>query len=104
MEKETDVTGPALRELRIKQGKTQKEFWGEVLVTPSTGAYYESNRSPLTPLTRRICYLHFVLGVGIMTTTPEIAAKVQEQTNRITRIASELRDVADALEQNDTNN
>lgn len=104
MEKETDVTGPALRELRIKQGKTQKEFWGEVLVAPSTGAYYESNRSPLTPLTRRICYLHFVLGIGIMTTTPEIAEKVKEQANRINRLASELRNAAKLIEQSGTKN
>lgn len=72
--KEEDVTGPALRELRIQQGKSQEKFWGEVRVKTSTGAYYETSRSPMPDLLRRVCYLHFVCGLNINMKNPAMAA------------------------------
>lgn len=72
--KEVDVTGPALRELRLQQDKSQGQFWGEVGVKTSTGAYYETSRSPMPDHLRRICYLHFVCGLNINMKNPKKAA------------------------------
>ncbi len=104
MNKENDVTGPALRELRIQQDKSQEKFWGEVLVKGSTGAYYESERSPMPDLVRRVCYLHFVCGLNINMQNPEKAALLLTQADRIKGITSELKEVAKMLEKSSLNN
>lgn len=67
MEREEDVTGPALRKLRHQQGKSLEEFWGEVLVKRNTGYYYEQERSQLPASLRRLCFMHFVMGTNLNT-------------------------------------
>lgn len=96
--KEEDVTGPAMRELRIQQGKSQEKFWGEVLVKPSTGAYYEASRSPMPALVRRVCYLHFICGLNINMQDPERAAHLLAQiSDRISDVVSDLKEAAKLL-------
>lgn len=90
MEKEEDVTGPALCQLRARQGKSLKDFWGEVLVKPSTGAYYEIERSPLPDPVRRLCYLHFVCGLNINMADPKRAAELLDQAARCLQGATEI--------------
>ena len=79
MRKLEDVTGESLRELREKQGKTQTEFWGQIFVKKSAGAYYEAGRSPMPDLVKQACYLHFVCGINLRMKNPKKAAKLLEQ-------------------------
>jgi hypothetical protein len=65
MEKESDVTGPAMWALRMKQGKNLVDFWGEVAVKKSAGSLYERELRPLPETVRRLCYLHFVCGITV---------------------------------------
>ena len=56
-------TGEGLREMRMANGLSLKEFWGSVGYTISRGSSYETSKTKIPEHVRRLVYLHHVLGV-----------------------------------------
>jgi transcriptional regulator with XRE-family HTH domain len=67
---EKDIDGTCARELRVRLGLTQPEFWGAVGLTQSGGCRYEKGGSIPRPY-RILIFLVHVAGLNIDVSTRE---------------------------------
>lgn len=61
--RETDITGPVARQLRMELGMSQPKFWGPLGVKKSASIDYEHEKRPMPFQVRRLVFLHHVVGV-----------------------------------------
>ena len=56
------LTGPSIRDMRLKAGKTQKEFWGPIGVSKGRASTYECGKHAIDGTVQHLVYLHHVCG------------------------------------------
>lgn len=71
---EDQITGPVARDMRLKLGMTQKDFWAPVGVTQSVACRYETSDVAVPRPVRILLVAHYISGVKIDVSTKESVA------------------------------
>ncbi|EBQ8762704.1 hypothetical protein BKM35_21965 [Salmonella enterica] len=82
---EKDITGGVARELRLKLGMTQDEFWGPIYRQRKQASDYERTFTDkqLPDVVRMIIFIRYYLGFDYDISSPEGVQKAQDAMKRI---------------------
>lgn len=71
---ESEINGPAAKELRESMKANLKDFWGAICVTKPSARAYEGGRVAMPAYIKRLFFLHYCLGFPTDITTEEFDA------------------------------
>lgn len=97
------LTGPIIREMRQKAGKTQSEFWGPLGVNRSRASSYERENHKIDEPVQQLVYLHHIcrFPVGLahesMVMAGSVASGAAEGSDAIKRAIAIAEGGADVL-------
>lgn len=77
---EADITGPIARDLRVKAGLNQAEFWGAIGVNQSSGSRYEQSKNRLQRPVRLLLLAVHIAGLQLARSAADLTklAEVQQ--------------------------